>query len=569
MLDVALSVERGGLQVAATFSVGAGERLGLFGPSGAGKSTVLETIAGLVASGRGSICLAGRELAGLAPHERRVGLLRQDPALFPHLSVAGNLAYARLDHLPGAIEELAGRLGLAELLGQRPARLSGGQRQRVALGRLLLAEPAALLLDEPFEGLDPALRRELTGLVQAEVAARGLPVVLVSHELADLQSFADRIALLDAGRILQIAPVEEIVRLPASRRAAELLGYRAFLPAGVPGELLGVHPDRLVPGRVPELGPGPDRPGARPPPLRRRLAGGPRGRRDRGPRPARRAPRGPGGARPGAGGDPRRAAALSARRAPRAPRPPGPPAPPRAAARPGPGRPRRARRAPPGEVGPVSLPSTAPGPPVTADRPASPIPRVAGILLTGGASRRMGSDKATLVVAGAPSARRIASLLSRVAHPVLEVGPGCSGLASVREDPLGEGPLVAVAAGGRALRRLGHSGPALVLACDLPLVDESLLRFLARRPGPTSVVPEVEGRSQPLCARWSLADLTAAAALAAAGERALRAMAWDPGTDRPGEPEWSAVASARTFADADSPDDLDRLGLAFEPGTRP
>ncbi len=191
-------------------------------------------------------------------------------------------------------------------------------------------------------------------------------------------------------------------------------------------------------------------------------------------------------------------------------------------------------------------------------------PWVGGILLTGGASSRMGHDKALLRIAGEPSARRIAAMLSRVAHPVVEVGPAVSGLASVREEPPLGGPLVAVACGGRALRALGHSGPALVLACDLPFLTERLLSFLAERHGDGSVVPSVEGESQPLCARWSAVDLAVAGALAVAGERSLRSIPWEPSTDRPDESAWSPVASARTFADVDSPADLERLGLSME-----
>ncbi|HET6809541.1 MAG TPA: NTP transferase domain-containing protein, partial [Acidimicrobiales bacterium] len=121
----------------------------------------------------------------------------------------------------------------------------------------------------------------------------------------------------------------------------------------------------------------------------------------------------------------------------------------------------------------------------------------------------MGFDKATMVVEGRVSAVRLAAALTAVARPVLEVGPGRSGLASVSEDPPGSGPLVAIAAGWRALTERGHGGPVLVLACDLPLVDEEVLRLLAGWPGPASVVPVVAGRDQPLCARWSAADLAA------------------------------------------------------------
>ncbi|MCU1491481.1 MAG: molybdopterin-guanine dinucleotide biosynthesis protein [Acidimicrobiaceae bacterium] len=196
--------------------------------------------------------------------------------------------------------------------------------------------------------------------------------------------------------------------------------------------------------------------------------------------------------------------------------------------------------------------------------PASPQLRVGGILLTGGSSSRMGRDKASMLVGGEPNARRIGKLLSRLAHPLVEVGPGISGLAAVREEPLGGGPLVAIGCGGRALRALGHLGPALVLACDLPFVDEALLAFLVGRKGPESVIPSVAGSPQPLCARWSPVDLAVAGALAAAGERAIKALPWDPRTDRPEERDWSVAVDAASFADVDTPADLTRLGLSYD-----
>ena len=139
-----------------------GERLALFGPSGAGKTTVLEVIAGLVAPRRALVELNGRVLTSTAPPavavppwQRRVGLLRQDPGLFPHLSVRANLLYARsAAGRAGELDSLAGQLGIDGLLSAMPAQLSGGQRHRVALGRLLLAHCDALLLDEPFASLD-------------------------------------------------------------------------------------------------------------------------------------------------------------------------------------------------------------------------------------------------------------------------------------------------------------------------------------------------------------------------------------------------------------------------------
>ena len=150
-------------------------------------------------------------------------------------------------------------LGIGELLPVMPARLSGGQAHRVALGRLLLARCDALLLDEPYTGLDAHLRRALTDLVVALVVARDVPAVLVAHELADAQAFADRLAILDRGQLLQIGAPDEVVLRPASRRAAELVGYLGFvpvadLPPGAAPVVAGIHPERAVAGAYPDRG---------------------------------------------------------------------------------------------------------------------------------------------------------------------------------------------------------------------------------------------------------------------------------------------------------------------------
>ena len=150
-------------------------------------------------------------------------------------------------------------LGIGELLPVMPARLSGGQAHRVALGRLLLARCDALLLDEPYTGLDAHLRRALTDLVVALVVARDVPAVLVAHELADAQAFADRLAILDRGQLLQVGAPDEVVLRPASRRAAELVGYLGFvpvadLPPGAAPVVAGIHPERAVAGAYPDRG---------------------------------------------------------------------------------------------------------------------------------------------------------------------------------------------------------------------------------------------------------------------------------------------------------------------------
>jgi molybdate transport system ATP-binding protein len=263
VLNADVEVDRRDFTVRVAFAVAPGERLALFGPSGAGKTTILEVIAGLVPPRRGTVELNGRTLTrtsrprcAVPPWRRQVGLLRQDPALFPHLSVRQNLTYA-----PGAasrgdeVGQIASRLGISGLLGDRPARLSGGQAHRVALGRLLLAHCGALLLDEPYTGLDASLRRDLTDLVRELVAARQVPAVLVAHELDAAQAFADRLAVLDRGQILQEGSPSEVVTGPASRRVAELVGYRSFAPAPCGADTVaGVHPDRVIAGAQPDRG---------------------------------------------------------------------------------------------------------------------------------------------------------------------------------------------------------------------------------------------------------------------------------------------------------------------------
>jgi ABC-type sulfate/molybdate transport systems ATPase subunit len=263
VLEADVEVDRREFSISAALSVAPGERLALFGPSGAGKTTLLETIAGLVPPRRGHVTLGGRVLTSteppacyVPPWRRRVGLLRQDPALFPHLSVRDNLCYAPgTDRSGRELAQVAETLGISGLLSAMPARLSGGQAHRVALGRLLLAHCEALLLDEPYTGLDASLRRVLTELVVELVGQRSVPAMLVAHELAEAQAFADRLAILDRGRLLQVGAPDEVVLHPAARRVAELVGYRGFVPVtGHEGAVAGVHPERVTVGAHPDRG---------------------------------------------------------------------------------------------------------------------------------------------------------------------------------------------------------------------------------------------------------------------------------------------------------------------------
>jgi molybdenum cofactor guanylyltransferase len=174
----------------------------------------------------------------------------------------------------------------------------------------------------------------------------------------------------------------------------------------------------------------------------------------------------------------------------------------------------------------------------------------------------MGWDKTTLVVDGTNVVARAGELLARVASPAIEVGPGRSRLPVIVEDDPGAGPLAGVAAGWRALGT--DADAALVVAGDLPFLSEALLRFLATYEGSSSVVPVVEGRDQPLCARWSRHDLERAVELAATGEGSVRHLAQRRDVTYLEESQWGDVATATTFADIDTAEDLERLGIAAD-----
>jgi molybdopterin-guanine dinucleotide biosynthesis protein A len=182
----------------------------------------------------------------------------------------------------------------------------------------------------------------------------------------------------------------------------------------------------------------------------------------------------------------------------------------------------------------------------------------AGVLLTGGASRRMATDKANIVWRGETLAARAARVLGAACDPVIEVGSGATGLRCVREDPPGSGPLAALLAGARAL---GSPGPIVLLACDLPFVEPPILSLLAEWPGRPTVIPVADGRPQYACARYGPYALERAGTALAAGDHALRAMHGDD-CDELTEPHWRAVAAANTFADVDTPTDLRLLGLS-------
>ncbi|WP_299165638.1 sulfate/molybdate ABC transporter ATP-binding protein [uncultured Arthrobacter sp.] len=228
------------------FSLSAGETVAVMGPNGAGKSTLLGVLAGLLRPDSGSAALDGRTLydddAWLAPHVRGIALLAQDALLFPHLSVLENVAFGpRSAGVPRSAARQAALRWLREvdaddLAQRRPANLSGGQAQRVAVARALAAEPALLLLDEPLAALDismaPLLRRTLRRVLA------GRSAIIVTHDIVDALLLADRVVIIDGGRIVEEGPTRSVLERPRSSFAAGLAGVNLLTGATIPGGLL-------------------------------------------------------------------------------------------------------------------------------------------------------------------------------------------------------------------------------------------------------------------------------------------------------------------------------------------
>jgi len=207
----------------------------LLGPSGSGKSTLLRILAGLLAPDGGEVRLDGRSAEGVAPHRRGIGYVFQGLALWPHLTVRGNLALGLAHEVPAAgerarrIAEAARDLGIDRFLDRRPARLSGGERQRVALARALVRRPKLLLLDEPFSDLDARLRRETARLVRRLHDAHAITTLLITHDRTDAHLLADRIGVLREGRLSACGRPDELHRSPGGVFAAEFLTDASIL----------------------------------------------------------------------------------------------------------------------------------------------------------------------------------------------------------------------------------------------------------------------------------------------------------------------------------------------------
>ncbi len=225
--------------VDAGFTVGKGEIVSLIGPSGCGKTTMLRMIAGFEQADKGEIELSGKAIATLPPEKRDIGIVFQDYALFPHLTVRDNITFAMLK-VPktgkaARATQLIGMLGLAGLEDRFPDQLSGGQQQRVALARSFAAEPRLLLLDEPFSNLDAALRQSTRREIRAILKATGLGVVFVTHDQEEALSFADKICVMRDGHIEQFGPPMQLYDRPASAFVATFLGRTNLLRAQAEG----------------------------------------------------------------------------------------------------------------------------------------------------------------------------------------------------------------------------------------------------------------------------------------------------------------------------------------------
>jgi ABC-type sugar transport system ATPase subunit len=236
-----------------------GELMVLVGPSGSGKSTVLRLIAGLEAPTGGRIRIGGEDVTDVPPQQRDLAMVFQTYALYPHKSVRDNLGFGlRMrgtapDTIAARVSQVATSLGIELLLDRRPAELSGGQRQRVALGRAIVREPRAFLLDEPLSNLDPLLRagtRAELGLLHRRL---GATMVYVTHDQEEAMTLGTRIAVVNQGRLEQVGPPLEVFERPATTFVARFVGAPSMnvwanraAAAGGAGTLIGVRPHDIV-----------------------------------------------------------------------------------------------------------------------------------------------------------------------------------------------------------------------------------------------------------------------------------------------------------------------------------
>jgi molybdopterin-binding protein len=247
-----------------SFSVGEGDYFILLGESGAGKSMLLETIAGLVNPESGSILLEGNDITNKKIQDRKIGLVFQDHAVFPHMTVYENIAFSlhgrNLSHQEKkeSVHQIAEQLSISGLLKRRPSTLSGGELQRVALARTLIQQPRILLLDEPLASLDSRIKSELRSQLR-KIHRQGQTILHVTHDYEEALSLGNRIAVIHDGSIIQEGTPDEVFRTPKSEFVAHFTGARNFFKARLTGDTNNstalaenVLPVRLI---TPETGP--------------------------------------------------------------------------------------------------------------------------------------------------------------------------------------------------------------------------------------------------------------------------------------------------------------------------
>jgi len=228
--------------------VGHGEFYSLLGPSGCGKTTTLRLIAGFERPDEGQVLIGGRDVAGSPPYRRDVNTVFQHYALFPHMTVAENVAFGLqqrkvpTEQIGGRVAETLEMVRLGPLGGRRPAELSGGQQQRVALARALVNRPTVLLLDEPLGALDLKLRKEMQVELKELQQQVGITFVYVTHDQEEALTMSDRIAVMNDGRVLQEGAPREIYEHPATRFVADFIGLTNFLD----GEVVELKDNRVL-----------------------------------------------------------------------------------------------------------------------------------------------------------------------------------------------------------------------------------------------------------------------------------------------------------------------------------
>lgn len=216
--------------------VNSGELIALIGPSGCGKTTLLRLVAGFEELQAGEIHLDGKSLSGVPTHKRNIGVVFQSYALFPHLNNRENISFGLKNKRSSAIEEMAERLSILSELDRYPHEISGGQQQRVALARSLVCKPKIILLDEPFSNLDEQLKQNLIPEIRRHLKELGMTALIVTHDAKEAFAFADKLAILKDGKILQFGTAAELYSNPSCLFSAMFLGSGQE----VDGQLIGL-----------------------------------------------------------------------------------------------------------------------------------------------------------------------------------------------------------------------------------------------------------------------------------------------------------------------------------------